>query len=120
MKNKPDLVSSLIPHPSSLSRAVSFLLHFPYPSTADRANTASHLGRWALPTTASYGARTFLSPLRQRDCSRDSPGSDRPAGPRTTLIVPRAGRVADLSWTATRSLRIITDGGRVPGVRAAP
>jgi hypothetical protein len=33
-------------------QAVCFLLHLPYPR-----------GRWALPTIASYGARTFLSAI---------------------------------------------------------
>src|SRR5438876_12093652 len=42
------------------------------------------LGRWALPTTASCGARTFLSPVRRgakaRRRSRQRP-SGRPANP---------------------------------------
>src|ERR1700722_9433634 len=49
----------LLPHRSPLTGlrgdprapAVCFLLHFPWPR-----------GRWALPTTVSYGARTFLPP----------------------------------------------------------
>ena len=46
--------------PSAPRSAVYFLLHFPYPR-----------GRWALPTTVSYGARTFL-------CSQPTRGwSDR-------------------------------------------
>src|SRR5438874_13107476 len=43
-------------------------------------------GRWALPTTASCGARTFLSPVgrqRHRSNPRGFPGSDRPAGLQT-------------------------------------
>ena len=35
-----------------IREAVCFLLHFPWP-----------FGRWALPTTLSYGARTFLRPF---------------------------------------------------------
>ena len=43
------------------------------------------LGRWALPTTASCGARTFLSPLvaQGAEASRQLPGSDRPASLQT-------------------------------------
>ena len=40
-------------------KAVYFLLHFPGSSAIGRAN---RLERWALPTTVSCGARTFLSP----------------------------------------------------------
>lgn len=36
-----------------------FLLHFPYPYATH--NKACYFGRWELPTTVSYGARTFLS-----------------------------------------------------------
>lgn len=55
--------------------AVSFLLHFPCP-----------YGRWALPTTASCGARTFLSPVdRGATSAPDVPGSDRPADLRTSV-----------------------------------
>src|SRR5271168_606781 len=32
-------------------------------SFSGRPRGADRIGRWALPTTASYGARTFLSPL---------------------------------------------------------
>jgi hypothetical protein len=47
----------LLPHRFTLTartearEAVYFLLHFPWPR-----------GRWALPTTVSFGARTFLPP----------------------------------------------------------
>jgi len=72
---------------SDFSRAVFFLLHFPYPSMADCANTARHLGRWELPTTASCGARTFLSPLlplrRGEGAVRGQRPSGRPANRRS-------------------------------------
>ena len=45
-------------------------------------------GRWALPTTASCGARTFLSPVPRsirRSESIGFPGSDRPAGLRINI-----------------------------------
>ena len=45
-------------------KAVYFLLHFPCPSFA-LPMTKGELGRWLLTTTASCGARTFLSPLAQ-------------------------------------------------------
>jgi hypothetical protein len=50
--------------------AVFFLLHFPYPC-----------GRWALPTTVSCGARTFLSRTLRTgaDAPAASSGNDRPA-----------------------------------------
>ena len=61
-----------------MTRAVFFLLHFPYPHPPRGGN-----GRWALPTTASCGARTFLS-LEARgnvqDAPRGLPENDRPAG----------------------------------------
>ena len=43
------------PLPFDKLRAVSFLLHFPYPE-------GHPAGRWALPTTVSCGGRTFLDP----------------------------------------------------------
>ena len=51
----------LLPHRFTLTawaeahEAVCFLLHFPWP-----------FDRWALPITASYGARTFLPPNPDR------------------------------------------------------
>jgi len=38
-------------------------LHFPYSSAIGKAG---RLERWALPTTASCGARTFLSPQSKK------------------------------------------------------
>ena len=61
-----------------MTRAVFFLLHFPYPHPPRGGN-----GRWALPTTASCGARTFLSPEARGTRSgrpRGLPENDRPAG----------------------------------------
>ena len=49
-------------------------------------------GRWALPTTASFGARTFLSPAIANHGPTIAPGSGRPAGPRTLLIIPQHRR----------------------------
>jgi len=73
-------MNQFILHPSSfiLSRAVSFLLHFPGPSASTLAGAG--MGRWVLPTTASYGARTFLSPVIPPPGGSGLPGSDRPAG----------------------------------------
>ena len=48
-----------------------FLLHFPYPYATH--NEACYFGRWELPTTVSYGARTFLSHFFQS--SSDYPTS---------------------------------------------
>ena len=67
----------LLPHRFTLTwretrQAVCFLLHFPWPR-----------GRWALPITESYGARTFLSPGSQREPIwrlKTGPGQ-RPSGP---------------------------------------
>src|SRR5208283_3639210 len=59
----------LLPHRFTLTaraearEAVCFLLHFPWPR-----------GRWALPITASCGARTFLPP---DPCRPDRRSSDR-------------------------------------------
>src|SRR5579859_6979059 len=47
------------------------------------------LRRWALPTTASCGARTFLPPVTRRDLDGPEgfPEDDRPAGLRTFPII---------------------------------
>ena len=72
MKRRSIHPSSFILHP--FDEAVYFLLHFPGPC-----------GRWALPTTVSFGARTFLSPhLHRRAKPAANAGSDRLASPRTT------------------------------------
>src|SRR6266480_2004740 len=76
--------SSFIIHHSSLRMAVFFLLHFPNPYQPLMAD----FGRWALPTTVSCGARTFLSPFPRsirRSESIGLPGSDRPAGLRINI-----------------------------------
>jgi hypothetical protein len=67
--------------------AVCFLLHFPGPR-----------GRWALPTTMSYGARTFLQ------VDSRSGIAQRPPGPlRITIYhTPPLGRVIG---TANRRVR---------------
>ena len=49
-------------------------------------------GRWALPTTVSCGARTFLSPLRQR-CSPRFPGQRPPSRPADFLHYTINGRI---------------------------
>ena len=66
--------------------AVCFLWHFPYPSRARSDQTRS--GRWALPTTAPFGVRTFL------------PGTTRPpVSPRAAdagaVITPAMNRLPD-------------------------
>ena len=75
--------------------AVCFLLHFPGPC-----------GRWALPTTLSCGARTFL-PARPRKAARE-----RPSGPLRISLYHTLARarliVRDLSGTIGRF------GGRKP------
>src|SRR5207253_11401634 len=61
-----------------MTKAVFFLLHFPYPHPPRGGNE-----RWALPTTASCGARTFLSPEARGTRPgrpRGLPENDRPAG----------------------------------------
>jgi len=55
--------------------AVCFLLHFPWPR-----------GRWALPITVSYGARTFLPSTPSCRVS-DKFTSYRPAAVRPTLVL---------------------------------
>src|SRR5262249_40685831 len=57
--NSPLTHSPLTTHHSPPATAVSFLLHFPDPWPS-----GDGLGRWALPTTVSCGARTFLSSAR--------------------------------------------------------
>ena len=74
--------SSFILHP--FSQAVSFLLHFPGPSAGDPWGVG--LGRWALPTTASCGARTFLPP------AANGP-PERPAARRATTARPTCGHL---------------------------
>ncbi len=56
-----------------------------------RASESTRLGRWALPTTLSFGARTFLSlpdPHGGRSQSMGSASSGRPIGRRTRLLYP--------------------------------
>jgi hypothetical protein len=78
--------------------AVCFLLHFPGPSAGPRSS--SGLGRWALPTTASCGARTFLCRIGDRVNPAPCPATTvRPACTLTTIIetaAVRRGSRADL------------------------
>src|SRR5262245_46815119 len=76
------------PSPGPKAVAVYFLLHCPGPSSATRKGDG--LGRWALPTTASCGARTFLPPAAG-PAKREpgAPGDDRPAGSQTLLSLYR-------------------------------
>ncbi len=55
------------PLPTPLCLAVYFLLHFPGPC-----------GRWGLPTTVSYGARTFLPQSRRVRAASDHPAHCEP------------------------------------------
>src|SRR5207249_1441995 len=72
------------------------------------------IGRWTLSTTASCGARTFLSPVLHGDDSPDSPGNDRPAGSQNLSSIIRCS-AATLScrqfpvaaWTAGAPLWMI-------------
>src|SRR5271166_1994384 len=94
--------SSFTLHPSSFPWRYTFCCTFPvlrfFPSEEEK-----ELGRWALPTTASCGARTFLSPdnaltpVRERE-----PGNDRPAGLQTSHSMLSTKTGAWFFWHASR------------------
>ena len=81
----------LLPHRFTLTaraearEAVCFLLHFPWPR-----------GRWALPITASYGARTFLSPSPTRNRLWQFPSD--PAGDHPTDFRQMKHRLRAVGW----------------------
>ena len=76
--------SSLIPHPFLWRYA--FCCTFPV-----LPRPGGRVGRWALPTTAPCGARTFLSPVAVTEPRLA--GSDRPAGLQTPSLYHRDGPV---------------------------
>ena len=84
--------------------AVCFLWHFPWPR-----------GRWALPTIAPCGARTFLPPAcieRHRMTPRRPPAGDHPVRSSPSRILRRFPRAAPVAS------KIPSD--RVLGLRSLP
>jgi hypothetical protein len=77
---RPHCLTAFCLLPSALCLAVYFLLHFPGPC-----------GRWALPTTTSYGARTFLPETRRKRIPSERPAHSEPHS--TILDEPQAGKV---------------------------
>ena len=77
--------------PEGPRSAVCSLWHFPYPC-----------GRWALPTTVSCGARTFLHAAGSFRPGPKDPSTQRPLGP---LRRPSAGIVGARGGGSTASIR---------------
>ena len=91
----------LLPHRFTLTAraearaAVCFLLHFPWPR-----------GRWALPITASCGARTFLppDPTRSGSSFQTRPAIIRPTSDEIKHRPPAAGREERRSFLPERTM----------------
>src|SRR5690242_17987518 len=113
-RQPPVLLSSLIPHPSSLSRAVSFCCTFPILRPAWWRSSDGGYYPPPRPGEPGLSSPRLLLGLLPRLAGQRPSG--RPVNYLSLYQV--GGGPASLSWTGAVSPRIIRDNGRVTGVRA--